>query len=83
MEGNESENPWAVQIENFLHFCCPECDTKDKSRESFIQHALENHPRAIEYLLKNELSTENYTIAHDPLNSIELDKNEQFSDSKN
>ena len=64
-----SDNPWSVPIENFLHFCCPECDSKDKNRESFIQHALENHPMAVEYLIKDELSTENYTIGCDPLNS--------------
>ena len=56
-----NDNPWAFEIENFLHFCCPECDTKDKNQESFIQHALENHPKAIKYLLKNEVSTK-YSI---------------------
>ena len=77
MDGICSDNPWAVEIENFLHFCCPECDTKDKNRETFIQHALENHPRAIDYLLKQELCTENYTIAHDPLNSNELNVSQE------
>ena len=54
-----SDNPWAFKIENFLYFCCPECDAKDKNKETFIQHALENHPKAIRYLLKNELCTKN------------------------
>ena len=29
-----SDNPWAVQMENFLHFCCPECDAKDKNKDA-------------------------------------------------
>ena len=34
-------NPWDVdQLEDFLYFCCPECDTKRKSKEEFLNHAL-------------------------------------------
>ncbi len=41
------ENPWAVgSLDDFLHYCCPECDTKCQSKESFINHALVNHPQA-------------------------------------
>ena len=38
-------SPWMVnQLEDFLYFCCPECDTKEKDRESFLDHAFKEHP---------------------------------------
>ena len=45
-------NPWSAKIvEDFLYFCCPECDVKDQFKDSFIQHALENHPNSRENFL--------------------------------
>ena len=45
----EIENPWNVEnLEEFLYFCCPECDLKDQSKIEFLQHALEQHPKAKE-----------------------------------
>ena len=51
--------PWIVEsLEDFLHYCCPECNDRNQSRDSFIQHALSNHPNAKNYLaqfiVKNE-----------------------------
>ena len=47
MDNDEDKNPWFVtNVDAFLYFCCPECDLKDQSKEHFIQHALEKHPRA-------------------------------------
>jgi len=44
---DQEKNPWKVsKVEDFLYFCCPECNVKDKSRDFFIQHALEHHPKA-------------------------------------
>ena len=41
------DNPWAVEKwEQFLYFCCPECDEKNQSKDVFIQHALNEHPNA-------------------------------------
>ena len=38
-------NPWMVdQLEEFLYFCCPECDEKCQVKDSFLQHALLKHP---------------------------------------
>ena len=52
-------NPWAVeQIEDFLYFCCPECDTKNKSKDSFLEHALNQHPSSKETLLKVSVKAE-------------------------
>ena len=51
------ENPWNVStLEEFLYFCCPECDLRDQSKMNFLHHALEQHPKAKEYLKQfNEL----------------------------
>ena len=44
-------NPWDVTtIEDFLQYCCPECDTKSKDSSTFISHALEHHELARSYL---------------------------------
>ena len=39
------ENPWSQNLDQFLHYCCPECnDFKSKDKDIFIGHALTNHP---------------------------------------
>ena len=45
-----SSNPWTSisKIEEFLYFCCPECEEKNQSREIFIKHALDKHPNSKE-----------------------------------
>ena len=43
MTNNEEDDPnvWKVgQLEEFLYFCCPNCDAKEKSKELFVKHAL-------------------------------------------
>ena len=43
-------NPWSSgNLDEFLYYCCPECDVKDKSTESFLQHALDCHPLSEDY----------------------------------
>ena len=44
----ENYNPWssARKWEEFLYFCCPECNEKSQSKETFIKHALSVHPMA-------------------------------------
>ena len=45
-EDNKEINPWDVSnLEEFLFFCCPECDSKHPSKSSFINHALIEHPK--------------------------------------
>ena len=58
-------NPWDVgQLEDFLYFCCPECDlTRDtiyQSKELFLQHAMDEHPMAKESLTMLEMKSEPY-----------------------
>ena len=47
MDFIKQENPWDVtNIEEFLYYCCPECDTKCKDGETFIEHATNSHDLA-------------------------------------
>ena len=46
-----SSEVWSVSdLEEFLQFCCPECDVKEKSKDKFINHVLIFHPEAKIYL---------------------------------
>ena len=43
-EFEDKINPWGVEsLDDFLFFCCPECDYRNGSKSSFIKHALINH----------------------------------------
>ena len=45
---DEKFNPWIVaNLDEFLFFCCPECDTKSPTRAMFVNHALIAHPKVI------------------------------------
>ena len=47
----EAFNPWKVEnIDQFLNYCCPECDTKQRTKSDFIVHAIDAHPDSREYL---------------------------------
>ena len=38
---DENFNPWIVNnLDEFLFFCCPECDTQSPNKALFINHAL-------------------------------------------
>jgi hypothetical protein len=38
-------NPWLVeQLEDFLFYCCPECEIRSSTRDTFINHAFLQHP---------------------------------------
>ena len=41
---DENFNPWIVNnLDEFLFFCCPECDTQSPNKALFINHALIEH----------------------------------------
>ncbi len=41
-------NPWAVEsLEEYLHYCCPECDVKSESKDLFVSHAWFTHKEVI------------------------------------
>ena len=52
-------NPWAIaSIEEFLFYCCPECEVRDQSEDTFIHHALEAHPNSRDFLLPIKVKLE-------------------------
>ena len=45
MELDEKSNPWNVtSLDDFLFYCCPECDNRTVTKNDLIKHALNNHP---------------------------------------
>ena len=44
---------WDVKsLEDFLYYCCPECNERKQSRESFLFHALNQHPESHDFLVQ-------------------------------
>ena len=67
----DEQNPWSVtNIEDFLYFCCPECDVKDQSKELFLKHALDQHPNSKAYLEYLQIKKE----IHEEENSTQAEK---------
>ena len=66
--GEEIANPWQVQnLEEFLYYCCPECDVKSKDTQAFIEHALTSHEQAQQLVVvkvEEEPLTIDGTIVH-------------------
>jgi KRAB domain-containing zinc finger protein len=68
-------NPWCVEsIEEFLYFCCPECPDKSQSKDVFISHALDQHPKAHDVLPSLNVEVK--------LLKVEVDIKQQDGDSK-
>ena len=72
----EMFNPWKVDnLDQFLNYCCPECDTKQKSKADFIVHAIDAHPNSREYLPLFDFETDkdhgnvSYVDTFEPLKS--------------
>ena len=56
---DQLSNPWLVEnINDFLYFCCPECNEKNRDRELFLKHAFDEHPMAKQGLgmISNKMS---------------------------
>ena len=50
---------WEVEsLEDFLYYCCPECDNRHPSREEFLEHALSIHKESNPYLMKFSVKDE-------------------------
>ena len=66
MESSEQRNPWEVEnVEDFLYFCCPECDVKNHSRDHFLKHAFDQHPKSKECLEKLAKTVKKEEIMND------------------
>ena len=69
----KQENPWDVSnIQEFLYFNCPECDTKVKDGELFLKHAFDNHELSKFYLNKEMLEIVSYD-QDDIISDYEMD----------
>ena len=76
MELDEKSNPWNVtSLDDFLFYCCPECDNRIVTKNDLIQHALKNHPLFIhsEVVPKSATESENcMTDEQQPIQNINL-----------
>ena len=83
------KNPWAIasNLEEFQFFCCPDCDIKEPTKDTFVKHALETHPEVKMYLekllFKQEIITsdaeyldENYQ--NYPENNLKIQVKEEY-----
>ena len=69
----DSDNPWKVAaIEDFQFFCCPECDTRNHSKDDFLTHAFESHPNAKDAL--NDILGIETVIEVKAENDLDLDQ---------
>ena len=56
MANIKQENPWLVpNIDEFLYYCCPECDIKTKEPGELFDHAVQQHQLAKETLTESEV----------------------------
>jgi hypothetical protein len=65
------DNPWSVDNASaFLKYCCPECEYRNGTLNSFVNHALQNHENAIAFFSefeKNENTVDEYrSLDYDP-----------------
>ena len=85
MDDTKEDNPWQVnQLEEFLYFCCPRCDSKCQAKEIFLDHALIEHPESSEFLEQFQLKEVPYdalTIKQENTDEELLDGGEEFLDA--
>ena len=70
-------NPWKVEsIDQFLYYCCPECDIKQKTKSDFIIHAIDAHPGSREYLPMFDFEDDDRNLSYldtlEPLNRVSV-----------
>ena len=77
-----SNNPWEVEnVEDFLYFCCPECDVKNHSRDHFLKHAFDQHPKSKEYLEKLEVKKEELNDSQEDEENQKFIQDNEFEQS--
>ena len=60
---DEIMNPWMVDdLDDFLHYCCPECEEKCKSKETFVNHAKNKHEKFQEAISKKKSLADSISI---------------------
>ena len=74
-------NPWSSvrKWEEFLYFCCPECNEKNQSKDVFIKHALNIHPMAKLCLqsIKPEVELKETYEIHQEISDFKKDSNKE------
>ena len=46
-EFEDKYTPWNVtSLDDFLFYCCPECEDRTVTKSDFIKHAVNHHPRS-------------------------------------
>ena len=54
-----TRSPWDVScIEDFLYFCCPECNLKHETKTAFVIHAVDAHPDSRPFISTFDLKEE-------------------------
>ena len=65
----KTSNPWDVSnLEEFLYYCCPECDIRCKDSQELVKHALMFHEQA-----KHSLVPVKHAIESVNIENIEVD----------
>ena len=54
-------NPWTVDLDEYLFYFCPQCEVKCKTRINFVDHAYANHAEArdcldLSHVIKKEIT---------------------------
>ena len=84
------KSPWDVTtLEEFLCYCCPECDIKHSSKSKFFIHAIDKHPESQEFLQSFEINEDSHwedddTFAmfdDDPIKEELIDPSEPIKES--
>ena len=66
-----SINPWNFEsIEDFHFYCCPECDTKTKESQDFMNHAVQHHAKSIPIRTLKNFILNLKVIDSDPLSVV-------------
>ena len=66
MDSAIKTNPWDVEtLDVYLHYCCPECDHKSKTKKLFVKHAFAFHPESKNKLKYDEEVPENIIVKSD------------------
>ena len=73
----EFTSPWKVEnLDEYLFYCCPECDHKTKTKSLFIDHACKVHEGAKECLVQVKIESDSLVINSENL-QIKLEEAEE------
>ena len=78
---SEKNNSWCVStLDDFLHYRCPDCDfnVKMKDKDTFVTHALTEHPVSANYLGQLMIKEEFLEDKNHPTNDDENNLAESF-----